>query len=289
MDHRPQHAGETMETQSGFDLETAIADWREELAKSPDLTDDDLRELESHLRETIDTQSTVHPTDEAAFNAAVNQLGTPDRVCGEHAKVNSESRWKERLFWACWASLLFPAIIAGEQFLTLGVSNLVSSHLRAGISSYYVTTAAFHTLSLLMLFTIVRRIQTGRLPWLRRSVASMNGYLSLMLDSDLTRVLTGIALPCLSLLALWVFSRRATVEGDLRQQRQLQGTIVKISLVVLLVVLTKLGAQWIDSLRYAFDTRAEFVIGNVLLSIMWPLGTLWAFLRLRSSSIRARA
>ena len=53
MDHRSQHLRQAMESKTNFDLNQAISQWREEYMDHPGITSEDLRELESHLRESI--------------------------------------------------------------------------------------------------------------------------------------------------------------------------------------------------------------------------------------------
>ena len=50
---RSQHLEPIMENQTRFDLNTAIENWRQELAGQLNLASDDRRELETHLLDTV--------------------------------------------------------------------------------------------------------------------------------------------------------------------------------------------------------------------------------------------
>lgn len=48
-----QQPGKIRETKTRFDLNAAVQNWQQELAAQPELTEDDRRELEAHLRDTV--------------------------------------------------------------------------------------------------------------------------------------------------------------------------------------------------------------------------------------------
>jgi hypothetical protein len=53
VDDCPRSTQQIMENSTPFDLETAIGKWRGELAHSPAFKQENLNELESHLRDSI--------------------------------------------------------------------------------------------------------------------------------------------------------------------------------------------------------------------------------------------
>src|SRR5437868_1071458 len=70
-----------------FNLEKAIADWRQPI-RSAGLTDRDaLQELESHLRDEIEQQIQAGLTPQRAFDAAVMRIGGPQVLNTEFAKL----------------------------------------------------------------------------------------------------------------------------------------------------------------------------------------------------------
>ncbi|HSH17705.1 MAG TPA: hypothetical protein VLD18_16815 [Verrucomicrobiae bacterium] len=110
-----------METQARFDLNQAIAGWRTELAAHPGLTDDNLRELESHLREAVATDVKLGSSEREAFATALNQIGESSRLASEFALENTGLIWRQRLFWMALAALVLPALL-GLPGLLLSVA-----------------------------------------------------------------------------------------------------------------------------------------------------------------------
>ncbi len=69
-----------------FDPEKAIRDWRKSLQKSAALSDSDIAELESHLREEMDRRSAAGADPESAFRAALDLSAAPDALGDEFGK-----------------------------------------------------------------------------------------------------------------------------------------------------------------------------------------------------------
>lgn len=80
-----------------FDLDGAIANWREQLAaggiRSPEVLD----ELESHLREDVDGQLHAGSTPEPAFKTALERIGQARSLKSEFAKVAITKELQERV------------------------------------------------------------------------------------------------------------------------------------------------------------------------------------------------
>ena len=66
-----------------FDLDSAIAAWREQLVRGGIGSPEVLDELESHLREEIDRQVQAEFTPQQAFEAAVQRFGETNAVTKE--------------------------------------------------------------------------------------------------------------------------------------------------------------------------------------------------------------
>ena len=94
-----------METQTRFDLNTAVVNWRQELEGQPDLTPEVCRELEMHLRDTVAELHKRGLNDEESFWLASRRLGRPERLNEEFAKADSTKIWRERAFWMLLAIL----------------------------------------------------------------------------------------------------------------------------------------------------------------------------------------
>jgi putative ABC transport system permease protein len=69
-----------------FDLEKAIRDWKKALSKYEVFEDGAIADIELHLRDEFDTQKKAGLDDEAAFQAAVAQVGTAESLSSEYNK-----------------------------------------------------------------------------------------------------------------------------------------------------------------------------------------------------------
>jgi len=82
-----------------FDLDDALADWRQSLAASDCCREEDLDELESHLREEREALSNVGLSGEEAFLIGTRRLGSTDALAREFAKASPAHAWSHRLCW----------------------------------------------------------------------------------------------------------------------------------------------------------------------------------------------
>ena len=125
-----------------FDLNKAISSWRMRLSEKQTCAKSDIDEMETHLREEIDSLTASKLSEQEAFLVATHRLGDPDSLAAEFAKVNTSILWRKRLFWIV-AGLLsyFVAIciaecastgfvllawFAGVRHYSLGVVGIVS-------------------------------------------------------------------------------------------------------------------------------------------------------------------
>ena len=81
-----------------FDLDKALAAWRRSLAHTRAFLDDDLDELEQHLRDHVDALTRQGRSEEAAFEEALDRLGSRAVVEAEYGKVRY-GRGKRRRSW----------------------------------------------------------------------------------------------------------------------------------------------------------------------------------------------
>ena len=81
------------------DIEHRIENWRDELSQAESLTPDDLAELESHLRDTIDQVRELGLSVDEAFVVATCRLGEIDSLRREFHKTNGAYVWPRRVFW----------------------------------------------------------------------------------------------------------------------------------------------------------------------------------------------
>jgi hypothetical protein len=89
-----------MENQTRFDLNTAVENWRQELAAQPPLTPDNRRELETHLRDALAELKARGLSDEESFWLARRRVGQPQSLAVEFFKADPAKVWRERIFWA---------------------------------------------------------------------------------------------------------------------------------------------------------------------------------------------
>ena len=106
-----------MKTQSSFDLNLAIQGWREDLARSTAFRSENLNELESHLRDSIDRLRTPQLSDEEAFLIATRRVGNTQRLEQEFGKVNGAAVWFDRCLWVLLAFQLWNIISSTSSFL----------------------------------------------------------------------------------------------------------------------------------------------------------------------------
>jgi hypothetical protein len=90
-----------------FDLEKAVAAWRDELARQPGFTPTDLRELEAHLRDGFAELRKNPIREEEAFLLARLRVGPLQPVATEFAKVSPHRLWAPRLFWLAFGLYAF--------------------------------------------------------------------------------------------------------------------------------------------------------------------------------------
>ncbi len=128
MDDRPPNTLKIMENQTTFDLNLAIQRWRENLARSSALRSENLNELESHLRDSIDRLRTRELSDEEIFLIATRRVGNPQKLEQEFGKVNGAAVWFDRCLWVLVAVQLW-AFISSASSLLLGITFPILSEL----------------------------------------------------------------------------------------------------------------------------------------------------------------
>jgi len=103
----PQHLIKIMATQTRFDLNAAIENWRNELSAQSQLTPDNRRELEKHLADAMAELRQRGLNEEEAFWLARRRIGQPQQLAEEFQKADPTKVWRERAFWMELAILFF--------------------------------------------------------------------------------------------------------------------------------------------------------------------------------------
>jgi len=80
-----------------FELESQIRKWRGHLRSSGSFAEQDLEELESHLRDSIDDLTGRGVTTEEAFLVSIRRMGDNEALGDEFAKVTTENLWRQLL------------------------------------------------------------------------------------------------------------------------------------------------------------------------------------------------
>jgi hypothetical protein len=106
-----------MENQTRFNLNTAVENWRNELAAQPNLAPDDRRELETHLRDAIAGFQQRGLNDEESFWLARRRVGQPQQLGEEFVKADSAGIWRERAFWMVLACLVLTLCATSVDLL----------------------------------------------------------------------------------------------------------------------------------------------------------------------------
>src|SRR6185295_18020456 len=107
-----------------FDLDSAIAAWREQLVRGGIGSPEVLDELESHLREEIDRQVQAEFTPQQAFEAAVQRFGETNAVTKELKRAGAIPPTRQQAFLRklCYVSAGFTVLINACYFFLHDVS-----------------------------------------------------------------------------------------------------------------------------------------------------------------------
>ncbi|MBT3276295.1 MAG: hypothetical protein HN368_24320, partial [Spirochaetales bacterium] len=78
-------------------VEKEVAQWKAYLRLHGELGDEDLNELESHLRDEMENLQSGGLTEEESFIVAVRRAGQASELAGEFSKVQTKTLWKQLL------------------------------------------------------------------------------------------------------------------------------------------------------------------------------------------------
>lgn len=85
---RSHNPGKIMENLSEFDLTLALQRWLTRLGQSPQVKAENLKELESHVRDSVVKLQDKGLSSEESFLVATHRVGSPAKLEPEFAKVN---------------------------------------------------------------------------------------------------------------------------------------------------------------------------------------------------------
>jgi hypothetical protein len=88
-----------MENPTPFDLNEAIRRWQINLGASPAFKADNLEELESHLRASVQRLQSKGLSEEEGFLIALRRIGERSLLEREYAKVHPSRAWATAALW----------------------------------------------------------------------------------------------------------------------------------------------------------------------------------------------
>jgi hypothetical protein len=210
-------------------IEQGIADWRAHLAAHDAMTAADVAELESHLRDQVDSLVTAGLAPDEALIVAVKRMGALDDVTAEYAREHSDRLWKQLVVGAPARPATRGSGLALAIALAVGAAVAVKLPWLFGLTvfapgDYYERNVVLLVLPFLAAYFLVRRrasrvtIATVVVPFLAL-VLLLNLYpfddgTAGMLASQ-TEVLAIIH----SALVLWLTIGIAHAAGDWRSTR----------------------------------------------------------------------
>ena len=95
-----------------FELETAIQDWQRRCQAIGSARQEDLLELETHLRDLIVDLQRQGLSDHEAFVVASMRLGPADELEREYLKVHVNPLWRNRIAWMLGGFLAYKVCAA---------------------------------------------------------------------------------------------------------------------------------------------------------------------------------
>ncbi len=188
---RSQHLIQIMATQTHFNLNAAIENWRNELAVQSQLTPDARRELEKHLADSITDLHGRGLSEDESFWLAQRRIGRPEKIAEEFEKTDPGKMWQERAFWM--------AIALAGSYLFMTWKDLLATWLN---QSAWVEV--FYLVPIFVLACAVIMIRRGTVPVQKNySCWPLSlGLLVVLLTTILVAYFRGRSLPSDDLIAI---------------------------------------------------------------------------------------
>src|ERR1043165_6943979 len=82
-----------------FDLNLAIQKWRKDLEQSPAFKEENLDELETHLRDSIAKLQSQGLSTKEAFIIGLERIGNGQALETQFARVNQKRVWLDHALW----------------------------------------------------------------------------------------------------------------------------------------------------------------------------------------------
>ena len=114
-----------MGNQTRFNLNAEIARWRSQMLARESISSENVRELETHLRDTVTSLTASNLTEEEAFWLAARRLGPPEKLTEEFTKEDPTAKWRNRIFWMAAALFCSNVIVALVGNMIAWVANMM--------------------------------------------------------------------------------------------------------------------------------------------------------------------
>lgn len=195
-----------------FDLELQIKSWSDHLRARGHVTENDICELENHLRDEIEDLMEAGLTADESFLISVKRLGNVDAISQEYSKVNTENLWKQLM--------LDPVDPGAESENKRSIALVVIFSLLAGTlvkipelfgyrlyddatPLFYIKNLGYFILPFIAGFFLIKRKADGKTAAITLGIFALTAILVNMYPSYApqdTELLTGLHLP----LFLWL-------------------------------------------------------------------------------------
>ena len=162
-----------------FDLTTATEAWLDALRQRGTLTDDDLRELQTHLLDSLELLKTTGLSEEEACIVACNRLGSAEAIGHEFSKIQRPFALRREPILSLVGALAFVVLKNGLDAVGFGVSRWLVAHVAddraAVLADFGIRFLLFTVLAgaLAAYFRRGERLHQHLFAWLHRAPAGV--------------------------------------------------------------------------------------------------------------------
>lgn len=117
-----------------FDLNRSLDQWRRQLQRGGQCLDEDIAELEEHLREEAQALEKLGLSSEEAFFLAARRLGRVDMLQDEFGKVNAGYAWLTRFRWMAVGVVVY---LLGTSLAEAVYRGIVAIAASSGLTGYW--------------------------------------------------------------------------------------------------------------------------------------------------------
>lgn len=165
-----------------FNLNEQIGKWRTSLMQSQTLATADIDELESHLREEIQSLKQLKLSDEEALLIAARRLGNTHNLSNEYAKINQGRVLAQKTSCMIGGVLIYMVIISCARVVSKGC---IEFAIKSGMSDYGSLALVGLVAQVLVAATIVLLVfflcrLTIRVAGFRRRIDQLSERISLL-------------------------------------------------------------------------------------------------------------